>query len=191
MQNKTFNLIISGVGGQGIITLVSILDETCFIEGYDVRSSELHGLSQRGGSVVTHIRFGKKVFSPMVGGGQADLIIGLELLETLREFDFAGPETEFIANKNMAAFSGSLPEQEILGIIQKVKKMRLVPASEVCREKLQKDVLAGIFLIGFAVSKKLIPLQSRSVLMAMQNVIPQKYREENIKAFNLGTEYDN
>jgi len=79
MTNKTFNIIISGVGGQGVITLLSLIDEASFIEGYDVKSSELHGLSQRGGSVEAHIRFGKKVYSPLISLGSADLVISLEM----------------------------------------------------------------------------------------------------------------
>ena len=84
MTNKNFNIILTGVGGQGIITLLSVIDEAAFVEGYDIKSSELHGLSQRGGSVEAHIRFGKKVYSPMVSNGKADLIIALEALEALR-----------------------------------------------------------------------------------------------------------
>ncbi|MDP2741690.1 MAG: 2-oxoacid:acceptor oxidoreductase family protein [bacterium] len=73
MINKTFNIIIAGVGGQGIITLLSIINEAAFIEGYDVKSSELHGLSQRGGGVESYIRFGKNVHSPLFSFGKAAL----------------------------------------------------------------------------------------------------------------------
>ena len=184
---ETFNLILTGVGGQGIITLVSILDEACLIQGYDVKSSELHGLSQRGGSVITHIRFGKKVYSPMVSNSQADLIISTELLETLRDARFASSKTIFLINKHSVGFTGYLPEPEIMGALSKVAKnnLHIVNASEICKKELDKDVLAGVYLLGYAVYKNLIPLRPESVLRAFEIVIPEKYREINIKAFNL------
>ena len=99
MTNKNFNIILTGVGGQGIITLLQVIDEAAFVQGYDVRSSELHGLSQRGGSVEAHIRFGKKVYSPMVSNGEVDLIIALEALEGLRESSRAGEQTKILINE--------------------------------------------------------------------------------------------
>ena len=187
MANNTFNIVITGVGGQGIITLVSILDEACLLQGYDVKSSELHGLSQRGGSVVTHIRFGKKVYSPMVSAGQADLILSLELMETLRVIDFSSSKTVFLVNKYSMGFDGHLPEKEILESLDKAakKNLHLVLASETCKRDIDREVLAGVYLLGYAVFKKLIPLQPESVLKAIEGVIPEKYKEINIKAFNL------
>ena len=72
---KPFNIVIAGTGGQGIITLISIINEAIFIDGYDIKSSELHGLSQRGGGVEAFIRFGKKVYSPLFSFGKADLVL--------------------------------------------------------------------------------------------------------------------
>jgi len=184
---ETFNLILTGVGGQGIITLVSILDEACLVQGYDIKSSELHGLSQRGGSVITHIRFGKKVYSPMVSNSQADLIISTELLEILRDARFTNSKTIFLVNKHSVGFAGYLPEAEIIRALNKVatNNLHIVSASEICKKELDKDVLAGVYLLGYAVYKNLIPLKSESVLKALEIVIPEKYREINIKAFNL------
>lgn len=184
---ETFDLIITGVGGQGIITLVTLLDQACLEQGYDIKSSELHGLSQRGGSVVTHVRFGKKVYSPMVAFKRADLIIGLEIMETIRDFAYADSKTIFLINKHIMGFSGYLPEEEIMDKLGKEagKNLHLVPASEICTEKLQKEVLSGVYLLGYASYKKLIPLKPEFVLKAMETVIPEKYREMNIKAFNL------
>ncbi len=187
MANKTFNLIIAGVGGQGIITSVSILDEACLLQGFDVKSSELHGLSQRGGSVLTHIRFGKKVYSPMVESGGADLLIGLELTETLRFAGFAGKNANFVVNNHYMPFEGNLPKEEILGKLKGLakEKLHLVLASDACEKKLQKQVLAGVYLLGYASLKKLIPIKPEFMLKAIENIIPEKYREINIKAFNL------
>lgn len=82
---KNFNIIIAGIGGQGVITLTRILANAALLDGYDVKTSELHGLSQRGGSVETHIRFGKKIYSPLIMPGQADLVI--DLIKPKKEFE--------------------------------------------------------------------------------------------------------
>ena len=188
-MDKNFNIIVNGVGGQGVITLLSLIDEAAFVEGYDVKSSELHGLSQRGGSVETHIRFGKKINSPLISNGQADLIISLEMLEALRETAKSGRQTKFLINEFVSPFPGSLPKEEIkkqLGVLK--NEIYIVAASDICQEKLQKEVVSTIYLLGYAVYKKLIPLSENSVLTAIKNVIPEKYLDLNIKAFNLANE---
>lgn len=186
MSNKTFNLILNGVGGQGVVTLLALIDEAAFIEGYDVRSSELHGLSQRGGSVETHIRFGKKVSSPLILNGKADLIISLEMLEALRETAKAGKNTKFLINEFSLPFEGSLTKEEIKKHFSELKnELHIVPASTICKEKLQNEVVSTIYLLGYAVFKNLIPLKKESVQKAIENTVPEKYKELNIKAFNL------
>jgi indolepyruvate ferredoxin oxidoreductase beta subunit len=124
----------------------------------------------------------------LVYRGQADLIIGLELLEGLRAVDLAGLQTKFLINTFFSPFIGSLKKQEILDELNKLPKdkLNLTPASEICKEKLGKEVVSSIFLLGYAVNKKLIPLKKESVLQAIKNVIPEKYLELNIKAFELG-----
>jgi indolepyruvate ferredoxin oxidoreductase beta subunit len=187
MTNKNFNIIITGVGGQGIITLLQVIDEAAFIEGYDVKSSELHGLSQRGGSVEAHIRFGKKVYSPMVARGNVDLIIALEALEGLRESSKASKQTKIIVNEYFLPFIGSPAKEEIIRQLRTVKKdLYLVPASKSCKDKLQNEIVCTMYILGYAVSKKLILLKRESVLRAINNIIPKKYLELNIKAFKLG-----
>ena len=186
-MEKTFNLILTGVGGQGIITLLQVIDESAFVEGYDMRSSELHGLSQRGGSVEAHIRFGKKVYSPMVSNGQVDLIIALELLEGLRESAKADKQTKMLVNEYLLPFIGSPVREEIIKKLKVVKsELYLVPASQMCKDKLQNDVVCTLYLLGYAVGKKLMPFKKESVLRAIKNIIPEKYLDLNINAFKLG-----
>jgi len=187
-MEKNFNIIIKGVGGQGIVTLVAIIDQAAFLEGYDIKSSELHGLSQREGSVEAHIKFGRKVYSPLVYKGQADLIIGQELLEGLRSIGLAGSQTKFLIDTFYLPFIGSAKEQEVLDELNKLPKdnLILVKASEICREKLGKEVVSSVYLLGYAVNKKLMPLKKEFVLRALKNVIPEKYLDLNIKAFEIG-----
>lgn len=185
---EEFNIVIVGTGGQGLITLLQILAESALIEGYDVRTSELHGLSQRGGSVEVHIRFGKKVFSPLVSQGKANLIISLEAQEVLRSLNYASKETSFLVNN----FFIPIPEEkllkieEITKIIKKISsKLNIIPASDICQKKLENNVVAGIYLLGYASFNKLILLKPNSILKAIKKIIPEKFLELNLKAFNL------
>lgn len=184
---KNFSILITGTGGQGLITLTQIIAEAAVIEGYDVKTSELHGLSQRGGSVQTHIRFGKKVYSPLISGAGADLIIGLEITEALRNINSANDKTIVLANEYQLAYPGSLKIDEI---VKKIKnlfkgKKHFVPASEICEKELGREVVSGIYLLSYAVHKKLIPLKPVSVLKAIEKAVPEKHLELNKKAFNL------
>jgi len=183
-----FNIVITGIGGQGVITLVNILDEAALVQGYDVKSSELHGLSQRGGSVITHIRFGKKVYSPLVANGEADLIIGLELAETLRDSVFAGTKTFFLVSNYLAGIPGYPEKQQIVDNLKKMAKDKLflVPAGEICKKELGKDVVAGVYLLGYAAKHNLIPIKREAFKTALNSVIPEKFLDLNIKAFELG-----
>jgi indolepyruvate ferredoxin oxidoreductase beta subunit len=185
--NKIFSMLIAGVGGQGLITLTQIVAEAAKIEGQDVRTSELHGLSQRGGSVETHIRFGKKVYSPLVGIGEADFVLSLEISEALKMIPFANNDTVFLVNKNYIPFEGSLSSNEVEKKINELVKGKkyLVPASEICQKELQKEVVSGMYLLGFAAFNNLIPLKPESISQAISTIIPEKYLELNKKAFEL------
>ena len=84
MANNVTNILLAGVGGQGILLASEVLSEVLMLAGYDVKKNEIHGMSQRGGSVVSHVRFGEKVYSPIIPEGEGDILFGFELLETYR-----------------------------------------------------------------------------------------------------------
>lgn len=187
-MKKDFNIIIIGTGGQGLITLLQIIAEAALAEGYDLKTSELHGLAQRGGSVEVHIRFGKKIYSPMVPQGRADLILGLEMQECLKATYFANPKTNFLINKYIVPIplQKSLSENQILKALKKVSKnIKLIPAANICQKEFGTGVTAGIYLLSSAGFKKLIPLKPNSILKAIKKVIPEKYLELNQKTFEL------
>jgi indolepyruvate ferredoxin oxidoreductase beta subunit len=189
---EQFNMVIVGTGGQGLITLLQILAEAAFSEGYDVKTSELHGLSQRGGSVEVHLRFGKKIYSPMVAQGSADLILGLEAQECLKSCFFANAKTIFLINKFLVPISGQklLKEEVILKNLKKISEnIILIPASDICQKELGKNVVAGIYLICLACFKGLIPLKPNSILKAIEKIVPKKYLDLNKKTFNLAKDY--
>jgi len=183
-----FNMLIVGTGGQGLITLLQIISEAAISEGYDIRTSELHGLSQRGGSVEVHIRFGKKIDSPMVSQGKADLILALEAQEVLNGVYFSSPKTNFLINQFIIPIPQRkvLSEAEISTQLKKVsKKITIVPADKICQEKLGNPVVSGIYLISLATFKGLIPLKPESIKNAIKKIIPEKFLELNLKAFDL------
>ena len=188
LKAEQFNMVIVGTGGQGLITLLQIISEAAISEGYDVKTSELHGLSQRGGSVEVHIRFGKKIYSPMVAQGKADLILGLEEQEILNGLYFSDPKTKFLINQFILPIPLRKPlsENEIFSQLKKISKnITIVPAEKICQEKLENSVVSGIYLISFAAFKKLIPLRPESIEKAIKKIIPEKFLGLNLKAFEL------
>ncbi len=191
MNNKKIsNIIIAGVGGQGIITLTRILAQATLIEGYDVKTSELHGLSQRGGSVETHIRFGKEVSSPLVRQGGADLIISLEMNESFKACYYASLEREtiFLIN-NFVIPVISDKKESFVGNPSEFKKFSkkvfFVPATKIVEKEFKKPILAGTFLLGTAVFRNLLPLDKNSIIKAIREVVPPKYLSLNKSSFLL------
>jgi len=187
-MKKEFNIVLSGVGGQGIITLTKILAEAALIQGYDVKTSELHGLSQKGGSVESHVRFGKEVCSPLVRQGGANLIISLEAQEALKACYYASKKSEtiFLVNDFIKPILNAkkTSSKEIFS-----EKCIFIPASKIVKEKLDKEVLSGVYLLGLATSKKLFPLKTESILESIKKIVPKKYFLLNKKAFDLAN-YD-
>ncbi len=184
-------MLITGTGGQGLITLLQVISEAAIFEGYDVKTSELHGLSQRGGSVEVHIRFGKEINSPMVAQGGANLILALEEQESLNGLYFANPKTNFLINQLVIPIplKQSLPEEKILEKIKKTtRNIYLVEADKICKEKLGNSVVSGIYLISYAVFNNLLPLSPESIEKAVKKVIPEKFLDLNLKTLALAKE---
>ena len=178
-MKKDFNIIIVGTGGQGLITLLQIIAEAALASGFDIKTSELHGLSQRGGSVEVHIRFGEKIYSPLISQGKADLIIALETQESLKATYFANAKSTFLINKHFVPIplQKTLSEQQILTTLRKIsKKIQVIEA---------EGVTSGVYLLSFASFKNLIPLQPNSILKAIKKVVPKQYLELNKKTFEL------
>src|SRR5512139_77248 len=98
MHDKITNILLVGVGGQGILLASEILAETFMLAGFDVKKSEIHGMSQRGGSVVSHVRYGREVHSPIVPEGEGDILFGFEILETYRSLPLLRQGGTVVAN---------------------------------------------------------------------------------------------
>lgn len=187
-NNGEFNMVIVGTGGQGVLTLLRILSEAVLLEGKDVKTSELHGLAQRGGSVEVHIRSGNKIFSPLVSQAQADLILALEFQEALRALYYSSSQTKFLINKHSIPIPGKsiIPESKILDEIKKfTRNIEIIKAADICKKEFGKEILAGVYLINFASNKNLISIKPDSIFEALKKIIPEKYLELNLKAFDL------
>lgn len=191
-----FNIVIAGIGGQGLITLLKIIAESTQKEGYNLAVSELHGLSQRGGSVEVHIRFGKEIYSPLVRQGGANLIISLEAQEALRACYYASKEakTFFLVNDFFSPILGNKKISSASNILKDLQKFSqkaiLIPANQILEKEIGTSVTAGIFLLFYAIFKNLISLKPDSALEAMQKVIPEKYLELNLKTIELAKKYE-
>jgi len=207
-MEENFNIIISGVGGQGIITLLQIIAEAALIEKKDVKTSEIHGLAQRGGNVESHIRFGpstslrtgQKVYSPLVAPGEADLILALEAQGVLKAINYAGKKTVFLINDQILPILGqkSLSKKVILDNLKKIsspsaslrtRNVNLIEATKIAKEEIGNPVVAGVFMLSLAVFKKFLPLKPASLLKAIKNIVRPKYFEINKKTFELAEEF--
>ena len=188
MEKKDFNILICGVGGQGILTLKKILGFAAIKEKKNFLASELHGLSQRQGSVTVHFRLGE-VFSPLISENEADLILSLDLYEAKRNYNFAQKETTFVINDHLFPFLNEKKEEIKDFLKKKFKKIYFLPASKICQEKLKSQVFAGVFLLGFLAKEKILPLKESSLIFGIENTLKEKGLAQNKEAFNLGKNY--
>ena len=185
----TKNIMIVGVGGQGTLLASRILGNTVINEGYDVKVSEVHGMSQRGGSVVTYVKYGEKVYSPVIGEGEADLILAFEQLEAARWLSCLKKDGKVVVNTQkidpMSVVIGDSVYPD--GVIDAVKN---AGATVVELDALPLAVEAGspkavnVVLIG-AMAKN-TDIDKEIWLDAVKACVPEKFLELNLKAFELG-----
>lgn len=189
---KEFNVVVIGVGGQGLLTLAGIITEAALKQDYDVKMSELHGLSQRGGSVPCQIRFGEKIYSSLVKPGDADLIISLEPLEALRSAKFASVgKTTIIMNTHKTVPMSVMVANEKYPSVDEIKKELKdfakevidVNATETAVKETGTAVTANIYMLGIASARGLIPIKKDVLLEAIKDTVPPKYFEMNKKIF--------
>jgi indolepyruvate ferredoxin oxidoreductase beta subunit len=189
MSEQVTNILLVGVGGQGILLASEILSETFMLAGFDVKKSEIHGMSQRGGSVVSHVRYGKEVFSPIVPEGEGDILFGFELMETCRSLPLLKQGGTVVANDLRIAPPSVLMGQEIYpeGLADRIKgqfpDFLLVDGQKLAIEA-GNPRAANTVLLG-AVSKRL-DIAEKYWLQALEKMVPKKALEVNKKAFLMG-----
>lgn len=187
MQN-TKNIMIVGVGGQGTLLASRILGNAVISEGYDVKVSEVHGMSQRGGSVVTYVKYGDKVFSPIIDRGEADMILAFEKLEAARALPYLKEGGTVILNEReiapMPVITGAAeyPDGLVADIAAKAKVIAIDALSlslEAGSAKAVNVVLIGVLARSSDISKEVW-------IQTIKDTVPAKFLDLNLKAFELG-----
>lgn len=183
------SILIVGVGGQGTLLASKILGTAAFSAGLDVKVSEVHGMSQRGGSVVTYVRYGGKVYSPLIEKGQADIVMSFEQLEALRWIEYLKTDGAVITNTQkimpMPVIMGvqQYPDN-IFDIIKKTKvKLFSVDALDIAK-KLGNTKVVNTVLIGVLASKT--DINKDLWIKTIKQCVPEKYTDVNLKAFEKG-----
>ena len=190
MSNSVKNIMIVGVGGQGTLLASKMLGYVLMHQGYDVKVSEVHGMSQRGGSVVTYVRFGKKVYSPVIDKGEADYILSFEKLEAERWIEYLKVGGQIITNTQevdpMPVITGAAEYPADI-----VKKLEEAGAKVDAKDFLSIAEEAGsskavnIVLMG-RLSEYFDDIPYEEWSAAIDAIVPEKFRELNHKAFDLG-----
>ncbi len=190
MANNTKNIMIVGVGGQGTLLTSRILGGITVDAGYDVKLSEVHGMAQRGGSVVTFVRYGEKVAEPIVEEGQADLLIAFETLEAKRYAHFLKKDGVLVVNEHridpITVVTGAATYPE--GIVEELEKEYSVLKINAMDEalKLGNSKVFNIIVLGMAA--KHMDFSKEDWLKVIEKTVPPKTVEINKKAFLLGFE---
>ncbi len=188
MSNTTKNIMIVGVGGQGTLLASRILGNVAIGEGYDVKVSEVHGMSQRGGSVVTYVKYGEKVYSPIIDRGEADIILAFELLEAYRALPYLKKGGKIIVNAQeidpMPVITGAAEYPEnISGKLSEMVDTTVVDALAAATEAGNIKAV-NVVLIGVLAKSMDIPYEKW--IEALKTTVPAKFLEVNLKAFDLG-----
>ena len=186
-MNKS--IMIVGVGGQGTLLASRILGAALLDCGYDVKVSEVHGMSQRGGSVVTYVRFGEKVSSPIIEKGEADIILAFEKLEAARWLEYLKPDGKIIVNTQqidpMPVIIGAAtyPENVLSELTEKGVRVEAMDALSLAEEAGSAKAV-NIVLMGRVAKDFGIPYEKW--IKAIENTVAPKFVEMNKKAFDLG-----
>jgi len=189
-----YNILVVGVGGQGVLFLSEVLGGAALTDDLNVRVAEIHGMAQRGGSVTCHVRIGSNVHSPTILEGSADLIVGFEPLEVLRSLKYANRETLIILNKiaivPTSAYLGvKYPaEDRILKEISRVSEKIMVIDAMYIATKTGNPATQNSAILGFISALKGIPVKPETLKKAIADRSPKKYLDVNLRAFELGRE---
>lgn len=189
-NEKVVNCLIVGIGGQGVLTISDILSLAAVAAGYDVKKSEVHGMAQRGGSVNSHVRFGKRVYSPLISLQQADVLVAMEKLEALRYLHYCAPQKGILIINNEQIDPLPVTSRQMdypNGIIEecerRLKSVHVIEGSAAAKElgnlRLISTVMAGAL-------SRVLEIDESHWLKAMQERFPKKWQDINAKAFLKG-----
>ena len=188
-MDQVKNILLAGVGGQGIILASKILAIGLMSAGYDVKMSEVHGMAQRGGSVTTQVRYGKKVYSPIIGVGQADILVSFETMETGRWLEYVKPDGKVVINEYripsapILAGAADYPEGVIEAISAKVNTT-VFKAEELAMQlgniKVMNVIVVGALIKAMGLDKEV------DWTAVIKETVKEKFVDLNLKALELG-----
>ncbi len=192
---RPFNIVLAGVGGQGTLLAAEVVGAAAVRDGLNVRVSEIHGMAQRGGAVVSNVRIGPTVFAAAVLEGQADVLLGFEPLETLRNLRSASEKTLVIMNSRRVPppdiAAGRVAYPSIDEIVERVRgfteNVLVVDAWELAG-KAGSHLAQNSVLLGILAGVEGFPVRVKSVTATLRELVPTRDAELNVKAFGLGLE---
>ncbi len=182
---------MAGVGGQGVILASEIVAEAVMLSGFDVKKSEVHGMAQRGGSVTSHVRFGKKVYSPIIRDGSVDILFSFELLETLRFLSVLKDDPIILVNQqkilppSVTLGQDTYPEKIAEQLQEKYPRFKLINAPALA---LQAGNARAVNVAFVGALSRYLEVPESSWHAAIEAMLPPKLVEVNLKAFTLGRE---
>jgi indolepyruvate ferredoxin oxidoreductase beta subunit len=187
------DVVFCGVGGQGVVVLSDIFCEGAILDGFDVAKAEIHGMAQRGGSIVAHARLGNKVQAPLIENGKADVILGFEMLETARNLPMLKRDGAVVVNAkyippNVAIDFSSKPlsQQQLSNMIkQRTCKVHEIEAMNIAT-KLGNPLVVNTVLLGALSALPETPVKQESFEKAIAGRFKEKYVKVNLQAFQLG-----
>ncbi|MBE6026581.1 MAG: indolepyruvate oxidoreductase subunit beta [Firmicutes bacterium] len=193
-MKDSINIMIVGVGGQGSLLASKLLGKIFLENDYDVKVSEVHGMSQRGGSVLTYVRVGEKVYSPIIDQGEADYVISFEILEAARAADFLKPEGKIISNLQeinpMPVVAGKAAYPDDLAGKMKAQGID-IDAFDALRLAEEAGSSKAVNLVLMGRLSRHFDFPEEEWMRTIENSVPAKFLEMNKKAFLLGRNSDN
>lgn len=186
------DVVFSGVGGQGVVVLSDIYCEAAMLDGFDVAKAEVHGMAQRGGSIVAYARIGGKVESPLIETGKADAIVGFEILETARALPMLKKSGTVIVNMkyiqpSCLTVGAKVKTEDLMALLRAKAKVHEVDGIGIA-EKLGNTLVVNTILLGALSALPEIPVKVESFQQAIAGRLKEKYINLNLKAFQLGRE---
>jgi indolepyruvate ferredoxin oxidoreductase, beta subunit len=191
-KKKTTNVIVVGTGGQGVVLASEILSDVAMLCGLDAKKSEIHGMSQRGGIVTSHVRYSDHVASPLIMEGEADILLSFELAEAVRWLHFLRPEGRVITSLQrivppaIFAGMGTYPDNAAEVLKERSKNPILVDALPLA-QSLGNPQLVNTILLGIASNLLDLPVDQWKTVIADR--VPPKFKELNLVAFDKGREF--
>ena len=188
-MNGKGNILFCGVGGQGILLASEVAAYSLLAAGMDVRKSEVHGMAQRGGSVTAHLRYGSKVYSPLISPGEADIVVAFEMLEAVRYLPYMHSHSRVIVNTHKiyppAVATGKMayPENVLAELTSRDIHVRELNAFDIANGV---GEVRAVNIVMVGVLSTYLPVDEQVYVDVMHERIPERFRDVNIRAFQEG-----